>query len=61
MDTLYSKIDAAQKFTQAPEGIPTQDHTEQVNLGLNWAQRQQAQNPPTPDPPKMPAIVPVAN
>ena len=61
MDPLYAKIDATQKFTPTSDGIPPTDHTEQVNLGMEWAARQMARPQPPADPPKMPAIIPVAN
>lgn len=49
-----------QQFSAPPEGIPVTDHTQQVNVGLEMAQRMgQRQEPPAPVP--MTPIVPVAN
>jgi len=62
---LNTFINTAQKFT-APasmDTVPPMDRSQQVNYGLELAQRaaqQQQQAQPAPMPP-MPPIVPVAN
>jgi hypothetical protein len=57
---LNSFIDTTRQFTAPPDGIPTPDRTQQVNVALEIAQRAAQQQPPTPMP-AMPPITPVAN
>jgi len=60
VNDLNTFIDTSRQFTAAPDGIPTPDRTQQVNVALDIAQRasQQKQEPVMPP---MPPITPVAN
>ncbi len=57
MSKLNDQITTAQKFTGQNPGVPPTDHSQQMNIGLEWTQRQANRPPPPPDPPKMPPIV----
>lgn len=60
MSDLNAYINTQQQFTAPPEGIPVPDRSQQVNVGLEMAQRM-GQRPEAPAPVQMPPIVPVAN
>jgi len=59
---LNKFIDTARQFTAPPsmDTLPSADHAQQVNYGVEMAQRA-AQQQPVPPMPPMPPIVPVAN
>ena len=64
MSDLNSYIGASEKFTAASDGIPQTDHSQQMNYGLEFAQRRAAEiaRSATAEPPAvLKPIVPVAN
>jgi len=57
---LNTFIDTTRKFTAEPDKIPVIDRSQQINVGLEIAQRTGQRTPPPP-PATMPPIVPIAN
>lgn len=57
---LNDKIEAALKFSGDRDGIPQQDHTQQVRTAMEWAQRHESVTEEEPIK-RMPPIIPLAN
>lgn len=60
VNDLNTHIDTARNFTAPPDKIPAIDRSQQVNVGVEIAQRSGQQVPP-PAPTPMRPIVPIAN